>query len=144
MVRSKRIQPIVELAENREMDAARKLGQARKLLERHQQRLTELVTYRQEYSRHFDQSRGGRMGVMKLNEYRMFLSRLDEAVRQQRELVEQAQRECDQSRQGWLQTRTRSQALDKVKDRYLGEERREAERIEQKITDEHAGRPRRA
>jgi flagellar FliJ protein len=144
MVRSKRIQPIVDLAENRQMDAARKLGQSRKVLERHQQRLTELVAYREEYSRHFDQGFKGGMGVMKLNEYRSFLSRLDEAIGQQRELVEQARRDCDHSRQGWLQTRTRSQALDKVKERYLGEERREAERVEQKITDEHAGRPRRA
>lgn len=138
MTRSKRIRPVVELAENRHLDAARSLGLSRKQLEHQEMRLHELISYRQEYSRRYSESCGGGIGAMRLNEYRIFLARLDQAIRQQQTQVEQARRDCDQKRQQWLASRTRAKALDKVMDRYRREELEDAERREQKEQDERA------
>jgi len=101
-------------------------------------RLHELISYREEYSRRYSESCGGGIGAMRLNEYRIFLSRLDQAIRQQQVQVEQARRDCDQKRQHWLASRTRAKALDKVMDRYQREELKDAERREQKEQDERA------
>lgn len=140
MTRSKRIRPVVDLAENRQMDAARLLGECRRIVEHQEQRLAELLGYRTDYARNFQESCSSGIGAVKLNEYRTFLGRLDAAIAQQQRLVEQVRTECEASRQAWLQSRTHAKALGNVVDRYRREEQREAERREQKESDEHSAR----
>ncbi|MCA1806069.1 MAG: flagellar export protein FliJ [Xanthomonadaceae bacterium] len=143
MTRSKRMTPVVKVAENREQAAARILGEARQRLEQQQRKLDELGTYRDQYSSEFQQRSGQGMGVACLQDFRVFLARLNEAIEQQQRLVERCRQESERQRLNWLSTRTRTQALGKVVDRYRREERHQAERREQLDTDERALRARR-
>lgn len=140
MTRSKRMTPVVKVAENREQAAARVLGEARQRLEQQQRKLDELITYRDQYSQEFQQRSGQGMGVARLQDFRVFLARLNEAIEQQRRLVERCHQNCERQRLQWVASRTRTQALGKVVDRYQREERRAAERREQHDTDERAQR----
>lgn len=142
MTRSKRMQPMVRMAEHREREAARVLGESRRHLEHHEGRLAELIAYRDEYTDRYRDCSGGGMGAMRLNEYRVFLERLNQAIEQQREAVEQARIDCEQRRQGWLASRTRTQALGKAVERFHQEERRERGRREQREQDDRVQRPR--
>lgn len=138
MTRSKRMNPVVKVAEHREKDAARRLGQTQERLQQQQARLQELVGYRDEYNLKFQQTCGAGVDVKQLQEYRMFLSRLNDAIAQQHRTIASAEREVEQARAGWLRTRSRSQALDKVRDRFIDAERRDAERREQADSDERS------
>lgn len=146
MTRSKRLNPVLRVAEHREKDAARLLGQSQQRLQQHQARLRELISYRDEYNLKFQQTCSAGVDVKQLQEYRLFLSRLNDAIAQQQRVMANAERELEQARAAWLRTRTRSQALDKVRDRFIDAERQDAERREQADLDErstqNAGRKR--
>ena len=69
MTRSKRIRPVVEIAENRERDAARQLGVSRQSVAEQERRLEELLQYREEYNQRLTGEGSNRMGARKLQEY---------------------------------------------------------------------------
>lgn len=140
MTRSKRMDPVVKVAENREQAAARLLGEAQQRLQQQERRLGELVEYRDQYSQQFQHSSGQGMGVARLQDYRVFLARLNDAIQQQHIVVERCRQDCERQRGHWMATRTRTQALGKVVERYRREERHAAERREQHDLDERAQR----
>lgn len=136
MSRSKRMQPLVRVAEDRERSAARALGEAQHRLAQNETKLAELIAYREQYSRGFESAGGGGLGARRVHEYRVFLARLGAAITQQSEIVENSRRDCESKRQHWLGIRTRAQALDKVTERYRQVERKMEERREQLDLDE--------
>ncbi|MGA7800077.1 MAG: flagellar export protein FliJ [Gammaproteobacteria bacterium] len=142
MTRSKRMQPVVRVAEDRERQAARALGDAQRALAENEAKLTELIGYREQYSRDFSAAGGAGLDARRVHEYRVFLDRLGVAVSQQSAAVEKLRGDCERSRQRWLETRTRAQALDKVTERYQSVERKAEERREQHDMDERALRNR--
>jgi flagellar FliJ protein len=143
MTRSKRMTPVVKVAENREQAAARLLGAAQQQLAAQQRKLEELATYRDQYSQEFQLRSGQGMGVARLQDYRVFLARLNQAIEQQQRVVARCEQDCERQRRYWMATRSRTQALDKVVDRYRREEHLASERREQHESDEHSQRIRR-
>ncbi len=140
MTRSKRMKPVVKVAEGREQAAARVMGEAQRQLQAQEDKLQELITYRAQYTEQFQVSGGAGLGAARLQDYRVFLSRLNQAIEQQHVRIAQCQQDCERQRSNWMATRTRSQALDKVVERYQREERRADDRREQNETDERAQR----
>lgn len=135
MTRSKRMQSVVEVTANREREAARRLGDAQKRVEAAEQRLQELLLYRDDYTQQF--ANGASLTAARLQDYRIFLGRLNQAVDQQLQLLERARQDCEAQRRRWMDIHTRTQALDKVVSRYRDEERSDNERREQKESDQH-------
>jgi len=78
--------------------------------------------------------------VTRLREFRAFLGRLGEAIRQQETLIERYRSQHEKNRQQWIETRSHSQAIDKVVDRYREQERQQQERREQREQDERSQR----
>ena len=76
------------------------------------------------------------MNASQLQEYRAFLAKLDEAIRQQEKVVAASQASHSNHKDNWKQKHTRTQALGKVVERYQREERKAADRSEQKESDE--------
>ena len=138
MIRSKRMQPVQRVAQNREQNAVQKLGQSQQHLDAQRTRLEELRAYRDQYARDFELSSGSGLGAARIQDYRVFLNRLSEAIRQQEALLEQCCSQHEQTRQQWIETRTHSQAIDKVVHRYRQDEHRQQERREQQEQDERA------
>lgn len=140
MTRSKRFQPIVRLAEHGQDEAARRLGEAQQAVEAQRQRLEDIKGYRDEYARRFDEAAAGGINGMLVQDFRVFLTRLNEAIEQQARVVELAEREWETCRAGWLEARTRVGALDVAVERFCVEEQVVEARREQQATDEHAQR----
>lgn len=138
MTRSKRIRPVVEIVENRERDAAQALGLCRKNVAEQEQRLQELLQYRDEYNQRLLHHTGQGMDARKLHEYQIFLSRLNQAIEQQQQAVHQAVAQCDEKNRHWMEKRSHARAIGKVEQRYRSQEQHEAEKREQKEMDEHA------
>lgn len=140
MTRSERMKPITQVAGSRERDAARVLGESQRRLAEVETKLNELTAYRDEYVARLKREGGNGMASRSVLDYQIFLSRLNEAIAYQHGRVSQARREVEQKRALWQASRTQSMALDKVVERYQGDERRAAERREQKELDDRSQR----
>ena len=141
MTRSKRMRPVQQLAQSREQEAVQKLGQSQQYLHAQQARLEELRAYRDQYARDFAASGGDGLGATRVQDYRIFLSRLGEAVCQQEEVIAQCCTQHEQTRRQWLESRGQSRSVDKLVDRYHREENKQLDRKEQKEQDDRAQRP---
>ena len=140
MTRSKRMQPVHGVARKREQDAGRQLDQSRRNLEAQQTKLAELRAYREQYAHEFTTSSGHGLDATRLRDYRVFLGRLNEAVRQQEEIVARCHEQLTQDRAQWIASRSHSQAIEKVIDGFRREERRQEDKLEQREQDERAQR----
>lgn len=138
MKRSRRFKPVVKVAENREQDAARVLGGAQTALNQAQQRLAELENYREEYIKRFHATGAVGMSAAQMMDYRQFLAKLDLAITEQGRVIEQTTGVVEQRRQEWFDCRGNVKMLDTVVTRYQNDEKRDADRKEQKDLDERA------
>lgn len=140
MTKSDRLKPVIKIAENREHAAAKVLGEAQKSVQQRKKRLDELTSYRSDYCARFNTAQNSARPVAIIANFRVFLSRLDDAIVQQQKLLEASLRDLEQKKQRWLAERTKTMALDKVTIRLRTQERQQSERKEQKETDERAQR----
>jgi flagellar FliJ protein len=134
---SKRLKPVQRFAHSKEQSAARSMGQSRKNLEQEEAKLKQLKQYHQEYLSRFQQISSEGMSASQLQEFRAFLAKVDEAINQQEEVVAASLVNHNNHKSNWKQKHSRTQALNKVIDRYRDQEQKIADRREQKENDEH-------
>jgi flagellar protein FliJ len=137
MNRSDRMKPIKRHADTRERDAGSVLAKARALVDERERQLLELSRYREEYAGRQTNAIGS-VDPMRLQNYHAFLARLQDAVRQQQQLVDEARAELERRMTEWQATRAEAAALGRVVERLEDGERRESDRREQQDHDERA------
>lgn len=142
MTRSQRMKPVMRVAESREREAAKRLGESQQILEQQEQRLQELQSYRADYQRYCQERGTAGITAARFLELQRFMQQLDEAIRQQVQIIEQAEHSRDRQRQHWYDTRGKIKQIDKVIARYRDEEETVARKREQKEIDELAQRKR--
>jgi flagellar protein FliJ len=140
MTKSKRMQPVAHVADQRERQAAVEMAEFRRFLDAQQAKLDELNTYRADYARHFETAGRGGMDAARMADFRRILARLNDAIAYQEKRLTSLHNDYEQIRRRWTDTRTRAAALDKVMEHYREEERREGDRREQGESDERAQR----
>jgi len=101
-------------------------------------KLAELGSYRDAYLRDFAARAGGGMSAVRARDYQAFLARLDEALREQTEIVARARAQRAELLVRWRGAARRSAAVDRALKRGLTEEQRRLERREQLDADERA------
>ncbi len=138
--RSSRLQPVARLAEEREQQAGRLLGERREILQQHQRQLQELESYREEYLQRLQEAARGGIGALRLRHYQSFVGRLSEAIAQQQRVAQEAQQELETARHAWFQSRNRVKMVDSVMVSAQADEQRQELRSEQRETDEHVRR----
>lgn len=144
MPRSNRLQPVHTVVEDNERRIARKFAQAEHRVAEARAKQGELERYHAEYASGFQQRASGGIGAAGLRDYQAFLARLNEAVKQQKAIVQRTEADRELVRQEWLRAAQRTKAVAHVMEKWLAEERRELERREQNETDERAQRNRRS
>ena len=138
--RLKRLQPILELAESREKEAAQALGVALGKLEEARKGMSNLEGFRHDYGERF--RRGGESGfsVPQLAEFRAFLGKIDQAVQDQEKVVENLRQEIETRRRAWQDAHGHTLGLQKLLEKIRAEETQREIKQEQKELDERAGR----
>ena len=136
MVKSKRFEPIVNLAHNSEREAAKALGDALQNLDAQVEQLQALIRYQADYNQRLNSTASSGMNAQKLNEYIGFLAKLTGAIEQQEQAIEHAKRVLEEKKQFWFSKRGRSRALDSVLDRYIQDEAKQFEKREQRELDD--------
>ena len=140
MRRSKRLEPVGELAEEEERECAAKVASIQARLEDAQRRDAELKRYLVEYQSMFQQRAAAGIGVSGLRDYQTFLARLNDAVRHQDGVIAQLESDCAQSRVAWLAAAARKNAVSKVIANARTEDQKLEDRRDQKESDEHGQR----
>ena len=139
MIKSKRFEPIQEIAAISATDLSRVMADAGRKVADLERQLEQLQTYRDEYVRNSTQSNGA-IDAVKLQNYRSFLDRLGEALRQHLKSLDIARLEFDRRRAQWSEKRVEAESLNRVVDRFRKEERHAANRREQREGDDAAMR----
>lgn len=140
MKRSERMGPVQKVLGGVERDRAREMGSAQQNLAAAESRLQELQQYHSDYLNSFQQTAMAGRNVMALRDFQAFLARLEDAIRQQQQIVAQARQTVAGSTKLWQTAAQRVKAVDSVVDKWQGDERRREDRLEQKDTDERAQR----
>lgn len=140
MTRSKRLEPVQRLAEERSNEAGRVFGERQQFLQTQQQRLDQLEQFRDEYKQGRLTAGEAGLDAYRLRDYNAFIARIDEAVKQQRALVESVREEVEALRLAWMESLGHSRAMDKAVDRMRKDEYRDREKREQSLLDELAQR----
>lgn len=143
MSRAKRIEPVQDIAEDKEKKLAVSLVGFERRATETQTKLKELESYRLEYQQQYAARAKRGMSVTDLRDYQAFLARLNDAVKQQQALVQRAEAERDAERLRWQEAARKAKALDHVIGKWKTEERRVEDKREQRDTDERAQRTKR-
>ena len=135
-MKSKRFEPIRDIASTSAMDLSRAMGEAGRKVAELEGKVEQLQSYRDDYVRNSQSP--ATIDAVKLQNYRMFLDRLGDALRQQLESLVIARAEYDKRRALWSEKRIEAESLVRVVDRFRKEERHAADQREQREGDDAA------
>lgn len=136
------LQTLLDLSQTRMDDAAKRLASLLANEQEGARRLQLLQDYRLEYERRFMAAAQTGMSPSEWQNYQSFLARLDEALAQQRALLETSRNRTQQGQKHYLDERNKVRAFDTLADRHQAEQARRDARTEQRASDEHAAKPR--
>lgn len=142
MKRADRLEPVQKIVDDTERRLAEHFAAAERLLNASEHKLQELTGYRDDYTTGFARRAGGGMGARELVDYQAFMVRLNDAIKQQSQMVQRARGDCELQRKRWQEAAQRAKALGHVIETWQHEELRAADRRDQRDTDERAQRRR--
>ena len=138
MPRIRQLKTAHGVLETDERRKAQTLAASERAVHESEAKLAELGGYRDAYIRDFARRAGGGMTAARARDYQAFLARLDEALREQTEIVARARAARAELLATWRGAARRSAAVDRALQRGLSEQRRRVERREQVDADERA------
>lgn len=134
------LQTLLDLSNLRLDEAAKQLGQLIASEQIATRRLELLTNYRDEYQTRFLEAAQQGLGPEAWGNYRAFIARLDDAIVQARQLVEQSQRQTSAGQQEWLARHGKVKAFDTLAERHVLKIQYGELRVEQKQNDEFGAR----
>jgi len=140
MKRSERMQMVKKVADDFERRRAEALAVCERRVSESEQKLSDLDTYREGYVRDFDIRAKSGIGAAAAQNFQAFLVKLEEAMRQQQQVIENARKQRDTEEQKWRSAAQRAEVIGKTITRWQGEEQHALDRREQRDSDERAAR----
>ena len=135
MTRSKRMEPVKNLAEEREREAGAEVARARRALEDSERQLKQLRAYRAEYLER--KSQGDSDGV-RMQNYHVFLGRLSSAIEQQDKEVVVVLAALERATDAWRERRIEAASIGRAVAKFATGERRAADQHAQREADERS------
>lgn len=136
MKKSTRINKIVEIAERAEQHAGRALGLKVKNKQQEDDRLNNLVQFRDEYTSKYYTAGVEGLSGQQLAQYRIFLEKMNEAIKYQEQTINRLDGELIDSKSEWSKANQKKRGYGKLKARTLAHESREQSKREQAETDD--------
>ncbi len=136
MIKSKRFQPIQEIAASSAHHLSRAMADAGLKVTELERQFGQLESYRDEYAR--KSAAGGAIDAVRLQNSRSFLDRLGEALRQNRKTLAIARMEYEKRRSEWSEKRVEAESLGRVVERCRLQEKQAADEREQREVDERS------
>jgi flagellar FliJ protein len=134
------MQTLVDLAQQKHEAATRRFGQINQQQQAAQIKLDSLLQFRKEYQARLQQAVEHGMSQSELSNFQGFMQRLDEAIAQQSAANEHALNSVQAGRDEMKETQRKMKSFDTLAQRHHNNERKKAEKTEQRQQDEHTGR----
>tara|TARA_R110001592_G_scaffold33916_1_gene116985 strand:- start:1370 stop:1825 length:456 start_codon:yes stop_codon:yes gene_type:complete len=139
MTRSKRLKPVIDMAEREESQLGQAYTTQLRQLQLAQEKLQQLVLYRLDYAAMAEQAPGHPIDLARLQGARAFLQRLSEAIGMQEAEIRRIDSLVNQARAHWLGAKRHQKGLNDLVQSYQVQERQITEKREQQQQDEMAG-----
>lgn len=136
------LQTLLDLAQNKADDAAKSLQELKARWDQAESQHRQLLEYREHYREQLKASSGGGTSALALRDFRLFMAKLDAAIKLQEDDVTRCRLRWEAGQQEWVARRIKAKALDTLSVRHKRSEVKREERIEQKELDEFSGRQR--
>jgi flagellar FliJ protein len=134
------LQTLLELMQNRSDEATRTLGQLIAAEQSQRSRLEMLEQYREEYAQRLRDAISQGITQLSLRNYQNFLSRIDEAIAQQRQAVQNSEQSTKNGQEHWQNQNKRLKAINTLSVRHDVKIRELENKQEQKLLDEFSSR----
>jgi flagellar FliJ protein len=134
------LQTLLELMQNRSDEATRTLGQLIAAEQSQRSRLEMLEQYREEYAQRLRDAISQGITQLSLRNYQNFLSRIDEAITQQRQVVQNSEQSTKNGQEHWKNQNKRLKAINTLSVRHDVKIRELENKQEQKLLDEFSSR----
>ena len=134
------LQTVLDLMMSRADGAAKELGRLIAAEQDAKAKLQLLENYRAEYVARFQQAAQAGLSPLQWANYQDFTGKLDDAIVQQRKIVEASNRRTAEGQRQWLDQRNKVQAFDSLAEKHEAMLRYQEGRQEQKISDELTAR----
>jgi len=140
MKRAQRLEMVQNVVDDQERRRAEALAASERRVSESEAKLAELESYHESYVRCFAVRAGSGIDANLARDYQAFLARLEEAVRQQNQIVIRTRAQRDSERQNWQGAAQRAEAVGQMVKRFQHEEVRAADKREQQESDERSAR----
>jgi flagellar FliJ protein len=130
---------VQQLAERQEKESANRLASAQGAFASAQSQLNQVLSYREDYHRLAVGDGGSIVDTNQLQTARHFLSELDSIAGKQQKAVQQAELLLDQHRVGWIESKRRLQAIQRLRRSRGLEHQRQQEKLSQRLLDDLFG-----
>ena len=138
MKRAERLQMVQNVVDDQERSRAEALAASERRVTESEAKLAELQVYQDSYVRGFAiRAESGIDGAM-ARDYQAFLARLEEALRQQTQVLIRARAQRDGEMQIWQGAAQRAEAVGQMVKRFRSDEARALDRQEQVESDERS------
>ena len=133
---AKKIGKVAIVARSAEQKTTRALQESHRHHQQKSDQLDQLIAFKREYESNLGQVGGAGIAARQLQDYRLFLSKLDQSIEQQAQAVELSLKDLGLAREDSLATARHRSSLDKLLDQRHLESRQGAAKAEQKESDE--------
>jgi len=140
MKRAQRLEMVQNVVDDLERRRAEALASSERRVSESEAKLAELEGYQASYVRGFAVRAGSGIDANLARDYQAFLARLEEAVRQQTQVVTRTRAQRDSEKQNWQGAAQRAEAVGQMVKRFQTEEVRAADKLEQQESDERSAR----
>ena len=140
MKRAQRLEMVQNVVDDLERRRAEALASSERRVSESEAKLAELESYQASYVRGFQVRAGSGIDASLARDYQAFLARLEEAIRQQIQVVTRTRAQRDSERQNWQGAAQRAEAVGQMVKRFQTEEVRAADKLEQQESDERSAR----
>jgi flagellar protein FliJ len=138
MKRAQRLEMVQNVVDDLEKRRAEALALSERKVTESETKLTELEAYHASYANGFAARAGAGMDAVMARDYQAFLARLEEAIRQQQQVIVRVRAQRDGERRTWQGAAQRAEAVGQMVKRFKSEEVRAEDRREQSESDERS------
>lgn len=138
MKRLQRLGAVRGVMHEAERRQATRLAEDQRRMKAAEQRLQELQRYREDYAHQLASRCAAGISALALRDYQIFIARLDDAIRQQQQIICRLGAELEFERGRWQEAAVRLKSVSTVIERWESQERTFAERAVQSESDERA------
>lgn len=140
MARPFPLKTLLQLARDNSEEAGRKLGKLKAKWQEAEEKHQQLFSFREEYRNrlHLNTQQGMQMSAWR--EFQSFMQKLDKAIEMQGDEVAKCKLRWEAGQREWMEEQRKLKAYDTLEQRHQSKENQREAKVEQKETDEFAGK----